>query len=146
MKIRKTIIAPDLSANMPGALSEDPASIPLQRSIHQNLNTARVAYLVEFEADSAGAELLRFIDGCLQRAALGAEPEAVVDQLRIPGHEIILPPYKRMLELVGQAASQPVACLRRLIWDASPAMEAEHCKALHKAALKPPCSGSVGWF
>jgi hypothetical protein len=43
--------------------------------------------LVELHADGAGDMLLRFVDQGLQHLALGREPEAVVDQLRIARHD-----------------------------------------------------------
>ena len=66
-------------------------------------NPAEVAHLVEFEANSAGAEFLGFIDGGLQRPSLGTEPEPVVHQLRIPGHQLILPPHTCTLKTTQAA-------------------------------------------
>src|SRR5262249_8674628 len=46
--------------------------------------------LVELELDRSGHELLRRVDGGLQHLALGREPEAVVDQLAVFMHELVL--------------------------------------------------------
>src|SRR4029453_4891527 len=46
--------------------------------------------LVEPELDRSGHELLRRIDGGLQHLALGREPEAVVDELGVFRHELVL--------------------------------------------------------
>src|SRR5215469_598598 len=55
---------------------------------------------VELELDRSGHELLRRVDGGLQHLALGREPEAVVDQLGVFRHELVLE--------VGCAASRMV--------------------------------------
>lgn len=95
---------------MASALSETLQA--LQRiAAQKQFDTAKVAHLVEFEADSAGAELLRFVDGRLQRAALGAEPEPVVDQLRVPGHQVILPPHNCTVRPVEQAGKSTCSLL-----------------------------------
>src|SRR6516165_7539568 len=46
--------------------------------------------LVELEAYPSGGELLAAIDRGLQHLALGREPEAVVDQLGIARHQLVL--------------------------------------------------------
>lgn len=47
-------------------------------------------HLVQLHPHRARHKLLRAVDGVLQREALGGEPEAVVHQLRVLGHEVIL--------------------------------------------------------
>ncbi len=46
--------------------------------------------LVELELDRSGGEFLRRVDGGLQHLPLGREPEAVVDELGIFRHELVL--------------------------------------------------------
>jgi len=46
--------------------------------------------LVELDADCPLDELLRRVDRGLERLTLGGEPEAVVDELGVAGHELVL--------------------------------------------------------
>src|SRR5580698_219372 len=46
--------------------------------------------LVELETHRAGDEFLALVDQGLEHLALGREPEAVIDQLRIARHQIVL--------------------------------------------------------
>ena len=49
----------------------------------------------------ACAVLLGLVNECLQGLALGAEPEAIVDELRILGHEIILHTNRELCNIAG---------------------------------------------
>ena len=71
--------------------------LAVERVIRPAANGACKA-LVELEAHGAGHVLLALVDQGLEHLALGGEPEAVIDQLGIARHQIILQMRRAAIE------------------------------------------------
>src|SRR5262249_33157213 len=72
-----------------GAFLERHEILVVERVLRRAADNGDAA-LVKAELDRAGNELLRTIDRGLQHLALGREPEAVVDQLGVFWHQLVL--------------------------------------------------------
>ena len=57
--------------------------------------------LVELDSDRSGDVLLALVNQGLEHFALGREPEAIVDQLRIFGHQLVLEMSRAAIQCDG---------------------------------------------